>query len=123
MLKTIYQKKESKMKKMIIMAMVALLAGGCVRDSRPKSVNAVCGSVMRNAFEGHYSNGQFDSICAKDSIPNNLGKWNINRFTDYETNDALNEYLYIKALGSEERIYRLEKIGGDSFKITKRITE
>ena len=82
----------------------------------------VTGNVMKNAFESTFTYSQFDSICKADTIPVNLTDWHIVYIRDYETREVKIQYLFIKRLGKNESIYRLETIDDSKFKITKRIT-
>lgn len=78
------------------------------------------GTSMVNSYEKVFSNAQFDSIAIADTIPNDLSKWIQLPLNEYEEG-WFYQYLYIKKLGQNEQIYRLEKIGEDSVFITKRI--
>lgn len=78
------------------------------------------GSSMINLFEDNFTEEQFDSICNADTIPSDLLKWHKNYIRDYETREGKTQYLFIKKLGNDEQIYRLEKVG-NTYNITKRI--
>ena len=101
------------------MLLVTIIIGACTPKVVLTSDNY--GSAMINSFEKTFSIEQFDSIAISDTIPNNLDKWQVIPLKDFE-GDPFNLYLYVKKLGEEEIIYRLEKIGEDSVHITKRIT-
>lgn len=78
--------------------------------------------IMKNAFEGIFTALQFDSICHADSLPTNVEKWQQMPIQDFETGDKKIEYLFIKSMGKNEQIYRLEKRNENYF-ISKRITQ
>ena len=80
------------------------------------------GTSMRILYERDFTYRQFDSICVADTIPNNLDLWKAYYQFDYETNNAVIEYLYIKRLGASEELYRLMVIDEDTYNIYKRIT-
>jgi len=105
------------MKKLLTLFITILLLG-CT----PKVIinTDSYGTSMINSYEKVFSNAQFDSIAIADSIPNDLTKWITLPLKDYE-GVGFYQYLYIKKLGQNEQIYRLEKVGEDSVFITKRI--
>ena len=106
--------------KKLLLFIIPLLLGACA----PKTIVVpdTYGSVMINSFEKNFSIDQFDSIAIADTIPNDLSKWKTLYLKDFE-GEPFAQYLYIKRLGQEESIYRLEKVGTDSVFITKRITK
>lgn len=105
------------MKKLLALFITILLLG-CT----PKIITNIDSyeTSMINSYEKVFSNAQFDSIAVADSISSNLTEWKALPLKDDE-GDVFYQYLYIKKLGQNEQIYRLEKIGKDSVFITKRI--
>ena len=77
---------------------------------------------MFNFFEGYYTYQQFDSICVADTLDKDLENWHMLPLRDYESKDNVSQYIYIKSLGENESIYRLQIINDSTYKITKRIT-
>lgn len=80
------------------------------------------GTIMVNAFEDYYTKAQFDSICQTDTISANLKDWYMIPLRDSESKENVSQYMYIKRLGNNESIYRLQEINKNRYKITKRIT-
>lgn len=78
---------------------------------------------MLNAYEGYYTIEQFDSICNVDGLNPRLEDWIIIPLKDGESKENITQYLYIKSLGENEAIYRVQDLGGNILKITKRITK
>ena len=79
--------------------------------------------VMMNAFEDYYTLSQFDSICIADNLNPNLQDWGKLKLTDYETKEKFIQYLFIKSLGNNEQIYRVQFVNDSIVKVTKRITK
>lgn len=80
------------------------------------------GDLMLRPMNGNYSIEQFDSMCVADTLPRSLDGWKFMGFKDYETNEKVYLYFYIKENGKNEVVYKLEKINNiDSIKIIKRI--
>jgi hypothetical protein len=78
---------------------------------------------MRILYDKDFTYAQFDSICVADAIPMNLEQWKAYTSRDYETNNIITEYMFIKALEANgEVIYRLMIVDEDTYNIYKRIT-
>lgn len=101
--------------------MFALVIVAC-GTNKVSSENYAGGKVMKNAFEAVFTSSQFDSICIADTLPSRFAFWHKMNYKDFETNQIKTQYLFIKRLGKQESIYRLEPIDGLHCKITKRIT-
>lgn len=80
-------------------------------------------NIMFNEYENVYTQCQFDSICNVDTLDNNLGTWIMLPLRDYETKENVTQYMFIRSLGENECIYRVQKINDNTYKITKRITK
>lgn len=80
-------------------------------------------NIMFNTYESYYNQSQLDSICTVDGLEYDLDEWIQVYLRDDETKEVIFQYLYIKKLGENEIIYRVEKINGNLYKITKRVTE
>lgn len=76
---------------------------------------------MKILFDRSFTMYQFDSLCVADTIPPMLDKWKKADFYDYETNQKLVEYYYIKRLGNNESFYRLLKEDEETYNILKRV--
>lgn len=109
------------MKKIIWLVMFTLVIASC-GTNKVSTEKYAGGNVMKNAFEAVFTNSQFDSICIADTLPSSLDLWHKMYYRDYETREAKTQYLFIKRLGKQESIYRLEPIDDSNYKITKRIT-
>ena len=80
------------------------------------------GLSMRILYNREFTYTQFDSICVADTIPANLSLWKAYSSRDYETNNIITEYLYIKRLGANEEMFRLIMVNDSTYNIYKRIT-
>ena len=79
------------------------------------------GDVMVNTMKGKYSYAQFDSMCIADTLPKSLTDWKFLGLMEYESRDKHSLFLYMKANGRYETVYKVEELMNDSVKITKRI--
>ena len=78
--------------------------------------------LMMNAYEGIFTSTELDSICKADTLNPDLNTWIILPMKDYDTNENISQYIFIKSLGEHEAIYRVQKLGTGQYKITKRVT-
>ena len=109
--------------KYFLFAIFLIFTVACSPNYTVESSNDVYGAHMLNAFENYYTKAQFDSICDVDNINPDLQQWHILSLRDYETNENVSQYLYIKSLGANEIIYRVHPLDSNTYKITKRITK
>lgn len=77
---------------------------------------------MYNSIHGIYNIKQIDSICRREKLPFNLSKWINGSLIDYETNDSIYQYMFIKQLGNNEIVYSI-LIDDSLYYFNKRITE
>lgn len=82
----------------------------------------VMGNSMITVYDEMFSNEQFDSICAADTLPEETIHWIFVGFRDYETKKPNGFYLYRKLVDGYETVYKVERISVDSVKVNKRIT-
>lgn len=106
--------------KQLLISLAALLAISCSGNQQNAKNVTLCGSSMKKTIESDFSPAQFDSICIADTLPSNLSDWKSNPFRDFETNENETEYLFIKSLGNNEKMYRVEKKADGTIKLTKR---
>jgi hypothetical protein len=81
------------------------------------------GNVMANVINKKMSMAQFDSLCNADTLPNNLGYWQFLGLKEYENNQRVSLFMYMKRNGSNEAVYRVEETMDDSVKVIKRVIE
>jgi hypothetical protein len=100
----------------------AFIVGFIVLSCNPKIVNGIEKSkIISTPMKGKYSMAQFDSMCVADSLPRNLGYWDFLGLKDYESHERTSLFFYIKNLGTDDVIYKVEETMDDSVKITKRL--
>lgn len=77
---------------------------------------------MKNQISGNFTKYQVDSILNVEHITNDFSKWENASIVDYETQDSIYQYIFIKELNKTEIIYTI--INVDSiYKLNKRIVE
>jgi len=107
------------MKRLIFILIVFLVASCTPKYLLNEMDNK--GDLMFRPMNEKYSIEQFDSMCVADTLPRSLDGWKFMGLKDYETNEKIYLYFYMKENGKDEVVYRIEKFKSDSVKITKRI--
>lgn len=78
--------------------------------------------IMKNQISGDFTKYQVDSILNLENITNDFSKWENASIIDYETQDSIYQYIFIKELNKTEIIYTI--INVDSiYKLNKRVVE
>lgn len=80
------------MKKIIIIFVSLFLAFAC----SPK--------IMMNSIKGTYNIHQVDSICNVERLPDDLTEWHGTTLYDYETNERINQYVFIKEYNRKNEV-------------------
>ena len=107
----------------LLMIAVGLSLVSCGLFRKAPTTPENYGLSMRILYDREFTRAQFDSICVADAIPMNLEQWKAYTSRDYETNNIITEYMFIKALEANgEVIYRLMIVDEDTYNIYKRIT-
>ena len=101
------------MKKLIILILFLLLSCGPGKLLTWEKIGY--GDVMVEEIK-NIGPAQFEVICQKDTIPQNLDLWEKTWFKDYETGEMIYQYGYMKR---EDTIYILLQTSG-GWTITKR---
>lgn len=81
--------------------------------------------IMYNSVHGIYTKFQVDSICKIERIPSNFNKWIDGSLVDYESNDSIYQYMYIKQYKGKETdevIYNV-LIKDTLYQFNKRVVE
>lgn len=66
---------------------------------------------------------QLDSVCVVDGLSLDLEEWISSTYQDYETNETIKRYAFIKVLGeNEEMMYILTPVD-TLYKLTKRFVK
>lgn len=78
--------------------------------------------IMLNDINTIYNKKQLDSITYVEKIDSNLNNWHPIHLIDYETNDSIYKWFYIKSLDDNEIIYNILLINDSLYKFNKRIT-
>lgn len=118
-IRKIYSMK-SKFFKFIAVAVIGISVAGCGlfrkagNGGNNGNETAMYGQTMT------YNARQVDSMCVADGISSNLEDWMSMYYVDYETNEQINRYTFIKSMSeSEEMVYILTP-RDTLYKVTKR---
>ena len=74
---------------------------------------------MHNSLNTYYTQYQVDSMINVDNLPS-LDNWEVLGGRDYESNETIDLYFYIKKDSLIEILYKLENIENNKYKIIKR---
>ena len=69
--------------------------------------------LMYNAF-------QVDSMCVADLLPRNFDGWLRSTYVDYETNQYIVRYMYVKELNDNYEMIYIVTPRGDIYVVSKR---
>ena len=67
-----------------------------------------------------YSIRQVDSMCVADVLPRDLNDWIHRSYNDYETNDYITRYMYIKELNDNYEMIYIVTPRGEVYVVSKR---
>jgi uncharacterized protein YxeA len=99
------------MKKIIIIFVSLFLAFAC----SPK--------IMMNSIKGTYNIHQVDSICNVERLPDDLTEWHGTTLYDYETNERINQYVFIKEYNRKNEVIYTITVDDSTYYFTKRVVE
>ena len=99
------------MKKIIIIFVSLFLAFAC----SPK--------IMLNSIKGTYNIHQVDSICNVERLPDDLTEWHGTTIYDYETNERINQYVFIKEYNRKNEVIYTITVDDSTYYFTKRVVE
>ena len=99
------------MKKIIIILVSLFLAFAC----SPR--------IMMNSIKETYNIHQVDSICSIERLPDDLTEWHGTTFYDYETNERINQYVFIKEYNRKNEVIYTITVDDSTYYFTKRVVE
>lgn len=99
------------MKKIIIIFVFLFLAFAC----SPK--------IMMNSIKGTYNIHQVGSICNVERLPDDLTEWHGTTLYDYETNERINQYVFIKEYNRKNEVIYTITVDDSTYYFTKRVVE
>ena len=99
------------MKKIIIIFVSLFLAFAC----SPK--------IMMNSIKGTYTMYQVDSICRVERLPDDLTEWHGTILYDYETNERIDQYVFIKEYSRKNEVIYTITVDDSTYYFTKRVVE
>ena len=76
-----------------------------------------------NVVKEAYNEYQLDSICNVEKIPDDLTKWYCNILYDYETNEKISQYVFIKEYNRKNEVIYTITAGDSTYYFTKRVVE
>lgn len=104
------------MKKLLPFILFALTACGTVTNTMRHSF----GDTMMVTSDVIYTKASLDSMCMSDNLPTDLSLWDSIPTRDYETNSVIVLHYLYNGTDSTETLYKVERLGNDSFKVNKR---
>lgn len=107
---------------LIKISLIVILFSTMSCGTNKKIVTNNLHATMKIMIDESFNRQQFDSLCVADTINPDYTKWLVMPFVDYETNETVHEYVYIKKINEDEIMYRLI-IENCDYKIIKRITD
>ena len=66
---------------------------------------------------------QVDSICSVERLPDNLTEWHKTTLYDYETNERINQYVFIKECNRKNEVIYTITVDDSTYYFTKRVVE
>lgn len=109
------------MKRFLIILISLFITGCSIYKTNNEISYGSSNKTMSNSFKNYYNIEQFDSICKADTLNTNISNWEVIKLKDYDTNENIYQYFYIKSIDNYEIIYRVHIINDSIYKITKRI--
>ena len=100
------------MKKIIIIILSALFL---VMSCSPR--------IMMNSLKGAYNEYQLDSICRVERLPDDLSKWYGTFIYNYETNEKIDQYVFIKEYNRKSEVIYTITVEDSTYYFTKRVVE
>ena len=67
-----------------------------------------------------YNARQIDSMCVVDVLPRNLNDWIQRSYNDYETNEYVTRYMYIKEMNNNYEMIYIVTPRGEIYVVSKR---
>lgn len=116
---------KGKIFKFILVTAICLSTYGCnlFRKAQKPSSDENLGAPAMYGQTVMYNARQLDSMCVADSISSDLSKWVYMVYYDYETQERVDKYTFIKVLNeNEEMTYILTPVD-TLYKITKRFVK
>ena len=115
-----------KILKIFLIAAVGLSVSGCglfKRWHKPAETDVTMGNPAMFAQTMIYNARQLDSMCVVDGLSTNLNDWLISTYYDYETNERVDRYAYIKVISEDEELSYILTPRDTLYKVTKRIVK
>ena len=76
-----------------------------------------------NSIKGTYNIHQVDSICGVERLPDDLSVWHGTTIYDYETNERINQYVFIKEYNRKNEVIYTITVDDSTYYFTKRVVE
>ena len=79
-------------------------------------------STTQNMYQvtHEYTMHQIDSMCVADMLPMKFEGWTCRTYTDYETNQYIVRYMYVKELNDNYEMIYIVTPRGDIYVVSKR---
>ena len=76
-----------------------------------------------NSLKGAYNEYQLDSICRVERLPDDLSKWYGTFIYNYETNEKIDQYVFIKEYNRKSEVIYTITVEDSTYYFTKRVVE
>ena len=76
-----------------------------------------------NSIKGTYNEYQLDSICNVERLPDDLTKWHGTYLIDYETNEQIKQYVFIKESNRKGEVIYTITVEDSIYHFRKRVVE
>jgi hypothetical protein len=76
-----------------------------------------------NSIKGTYNMHQVDSIYSVERLPDDLTEWHGTTLYDYETNERINQYVFIKEYNRKNEVIYTITVDDSTYYFTKRVVE
>ena len=94
------------------------LIGKLQHKGEPEVVLGSTQNMYQETFE--YTTVQLDSMCTVDGLPKSLDEWIRRTFSDYETNEIVVRYMYIKEMNDNYELTYIVAPKGEMYVVSKR---
>lgn len=119
---------KKKLLELIVLASVLFSFNGCgliqklCHKDEGNSTEVVAGTQNMYQHTVSYVQYQVDSMCVVDGIPEHFEGWIRSSYQDYETNEHITRYMYIKEMNDNYEMVYIVTQKGDIYVVSKRKT-
>ena len=108
---------------LLLVSLLFSMAGcGLIKKLQHKDEPDVVLGSTQNMYQEtfEYTTVQLDSMCTVDGLPKSLDEWIRRTFSDYETNEIVVRYMYIKEMNDNYELTYIVAPKGEMYVVSKR---